>query len=346
MQPHLLNNIFKENLNYLPKWNGALANHVSMEAFALFTMKKRVPIDDAKIEREAKEYMKNLTPLRVNSTSIDLNQLSWDMQKSLLGHDEYYESWKDFFLIQFSDNEPKEIIGIWLERLGVGLSAAAGHSVIRLAYAVMAKPHLEQEVFIEELATCLADYASRYFPLSNETLEISSSQEITLDQYILDHKNLSVENLSLLASCRLIEDKYFLGRNFPEFQDTLKQVNANVNLNEILKNLASIAVTNPNFALLHCITLGHATMYLLDNLPEFNKTNIFHGYRDFVIAALLCNNLNYVSFKRKEVTLNQVYAQVSKLDNDHSQKIVFTLTELYKQKSSPIYLEAALSYIK
>jgi len=101
MQDHLLNKIFKENLKYLPKWHGALANHVSMAAFALFTMKEWVPIDDSKIEMEAKKYMINLTPVRVNSSSIDLSKLSWELQKSLLGHDEYYESWKGFFYNNF-----------------------------------------------------------------------------------------------------------------------------------------------------------------------------------------------------------------------------------------------------
>jgi len=115
MQKNILNKIFKENLKYLPKWQGALANHVSMAAVALFTMKQWVSIDDAKIKREAQKYMENLTPLRINSSSIDMNQLSWDMQKSLLGYDEYYESWKNFFLKQFSDKDTKGIIGIWLD---------------------------------------------------------------------------------------------------------------------------------------------------------------------------------------------------------------------------------------
>jgi len=83
MQNHLLNKIFKENLKYLPKWYGALANHISMAAFALIAMKEWVPIEDTKIEREAKKYMENLTPVRVNSASIDLSKLSWELQKKV-----------------------------------------------------------------------------------------------------------------------------------------------------------------------------------------------------------------------------------------------------------------------
>lgn len=346
MQKHILNNIFKENLKYLPKWEGALANHVSMAAVALFKMKEWVPIDDSKIEEEAHRYMENLSLLRVNSSSIDISKLSWDLQKSLLGYDEYYESWKRFFLQQFSNNDPKIIIGLWLERLGVGLSAAAGHSVIRLAYALMAEPYLEKEVYIEEIAICLADYTSRYFPLSNEKIETNSSREIALDQFILEHSSLSDEKLSLLDSCNLIEDKYFLCRNFSEFHDSIKQVNTEINFKEVFRSLASIGVTNPNFALLHCITLGHAILHIKNNIPEINMSSVYHGYRDFVIAAVLCNNLQVRSFENNDVTLNEVYHQVSNLENDHSQKIVFTLTELYKQHPSPIYLQAALSYAK
>jgi len=52
------------------------------------------------------------------------------------------------FLQQFLNNDPKVIIGLWLERLGEGVSSAAGHSVIRLSYALKAEPYLERERFI------------------------------------------------------------------------------------------------------------------------------------------------------------------------------------------------------
>lgn len=345
MEEHLINKIFKENHKYLPKWQGALANHVSMAALALYKMKEWAPINDQKILREAHKYMENLTPNRVNSSSIDMNLLSWTMQNKLLGHDEYYESWKNYFLLALTDGQIKEIIGLWLDRLGVGLSAAAGHSVIRLAYALMAEPYLERKVFIEEIATCLADYASRYFPLSRITI-VNASQSVPLDQYILEHSPLSDEKQTILSSCRLIEDKFFLCRNFSEFHDALALVNSEINFKKVLSNLSSIAVTNPNFTLLHCITIAHAILYLTEHLPSFNKANLYQGYRDFVIAALLCNNLSYKSFEHQTISLDQVYQHVSILENDHSQKIAFTLTELYKQHASPIYLEAAMSYIK
>lgn len=345
MEEHVLNKIFKENLKYLPRWHGALANHVSMAAVALFTMKERAHIDDAKIEKEAKVYSKNLTPIRNNSSSIDLKQIDWKIQKSLLGHDEYYESWKNFFLEEFESRNINELIAKWLERLGHGISAAAGHSVIRLAYAFKAKDYLQKEVYLEEIATCLADYASRYFPLSNHQVEPIAHQKISLDKYILEHKPLSNENLRLLDSCRLIEDKFFVCRNFSEFHDALSRVNTQINFKKIFDGLSTIAVANPNFALLHCITLGDAILFLSENLPVFNKTSVHQGYRDFVIAALLCNNLTVRSFEQKNVSIEQVYEAVNILNNDHKQKIVFTLTELYKRYSSPVYLEAALSYI-
>ena len=346
MKTHLINNIFKENLKYLPKWNGALANHVSMAAVAMFKMKKWVPIDDSEIEKQAKKYTVNLTPNRENSSSIDLQKIEWPMQKNLLGHDEYYESWKNFFLKEFKDKDTKELICLWLSRLGTGISAAAGHSVIRLAYAVMAKPYLEQAVFIEEVATCFGDYAARYFPLSDERIVNDSSKKISLDQYILDHNVLPKEKLSLLSSCNLIEDKYFLCRNFPEFHKALSKVNTEIDFEIVLKNLSSIAVTNPSFALLHCITLAHALLCLYDYLPELNKKSLSHGYRDYVVSAILTNNLSIQSFELKGVTLEQVYQKVEGLENDHSQKIAFTLTELYSRYAAPIYLEATLSFIK
>ncbi len=346
MKSHLINNIFKENLKYLPKWQGALANHVSMAAVAMFKMKEWVHIEDSEIERQAKKYALNLTPNRINSSSIDLQQIEWAMQKKLLGYDEYYESWKNFFLKEFADKDTKEVMSLWLSRLGTGISAAAGHSVIRLAYALMAEPHLERAVFIEEIATCFGDYASRYFPLSEEIITNDSSKKIRLDQYILEHNGLPEEKLSILSSCNLIEDKYYLCRNFPEFHEALSKLNTEIDFESVLKNLASIAATNPSFALLHCITLAHALLCLYDYLPAFNKKSLSHGYRDYVVAAILTNNLNIQPFELEGVTLEQVYQNVEGLQNDHSQKIAFTLTELYARYSNPIYLEAALSYIK
>lgn len=348
MKTHLLNKIFQENLMYLPRWHGALANHVSMAAFAMYAMKEWVPVDDSEIKRQAKKYMENLTPLRANSSSIDLHQLNWDMQKNLLGYDEYYESWRKFFLQELSDKGIKAVVCIWLTRLGLGMSAAAGHSIIRLSYAFMAEPYLEREVFIEEIATCLGDFASRYFPLSDEIIEVENdlSQTVRLDKYVLDHPALPEEKMSILSSSSLIEDKYYLCRNFLEFNQALTLVNTEIDFECVLKNLSSIAVINPNFALLHCITLAHALLYLYENLPEFNKATLSQGYRDYVIAAILCNNLRVESFETKGATLEQVYTKASGLQNDHSQKIVFSLVGLHKRYSSSLLLEAALSYIQ
>lgn len=346
MNQHLINNIYKENLKYLPKWHGALANHTSMAAVAMYTMKEWVPIEDSEILKQAKKYMLNLTPIRENSSSIDLHQIDWALQKKLLGHDEYYESWKNFFLKEFTNKDPKEITSLWLSRLGIGISAAAGHSVIRLAYAFMAESFLERNVFIEEIATCFGDYAARYFPLSTEISKNNTPQNIQLDEFILDHNNLPEAKLSILSSCRLIEDKYHICRNFPEFQEAVAQVNSIIDFEAILKNLCAIAINTPSFALLHCITLAHALLHLFDYLPEFNKLTIYHGYRDYVIAALLTNNLNAQPFEKKDVSLDEVYQHVEGLENDHSQKIAFTLMELHKRNEDPIFLQAALSFIK
>jgi len=344
MKAHFLNKIFKENLNFLPKWHGALANHTSMAATAMFLMSEYGCFDERGIKKQADNYMQNLTPNRINQSLIDLGGLDWTMQQSLLGRDDFYESWKSYFINELSSNDHKVVIALWLERLGVGVSAAAGHSLIRLAYGLMAEPYLERKVFIEEVAVCLSDYCSRYLALSENKPDIST-RKTSLSQYILQGSDLSSKNREILNSCSLIEDKYFICRNFSEFKQATMSVNVMFDFEKVLENIVSISIVNPDFALLHCITLAHAVLYLTDVLPAFEQRPLYQGYRDYVIAALLCQNLKMQKFEKQSISINNLWQKISDLENTHSQKIAFSLIELSKRYDSPLYLQSVVSFI-
>jgi hypothetical protein len=338
-----LEEVYEANLNYLARWDTSLANHVSMAAAAMFLMREKTQVEARKIRCDAATYSESLSPKRVNAAFIKLEGLTWSIQQQLLGHDDLQESWLTFFRNAL-DQDVDLVIAVWLQRLGYGISAAAGHSIIRIHYAMAVRDALSCDVFKEELAISFADLASRYTVL---TLGNIAERKRSLEDYIDDHPSLPASVVTMIEHGSLIEDRLFLVKTNPIYQSTVQGIALNYDIVQCLRRLAVIAKKTADFTLLHTITVGQALIDIMRWCPALDNLSLRQGYRDFVVAAVFANNLPNVTLDTEnETTIDEVYAEVPNLTNDHSQKITYSLTKLYEEFAYPEFLQAARVYQK
>ena len=336
-----LNEIYKQNLNYLARWNTGLANHVSMAAAAMFLMRDSTNISQQKLLEDAIAYSEQLSLKRKNDGGIKLDELTWPVQQKLLGHDDFQESWQSYFIQQFNLDTERTLM-FWLSRLGDGLSAAAGHSVIRIHFALAVRRQLDKAVFEEEMAIAFSDLASRYNRLTQGDRNTGNK---SLEEFLIDHSGLPNETKHLAKAGKLIEDRLMIIRTQENFQSTAQAIAVDYDLVQCLRLLSSMVTESANFALLHAITVGQALLDIMTWFPEMNNNPIRLGYRDYVTAIVIGEDLpNAANTENSNVKLSDIYSRVPQLNNDHAQKISFSLSRLYREFEYSEFLTAANLY--
>ena len=334
----VINEIYEHNHNYLSRWRTGLANHVSMAAAAMYLMQDDTHVSDQKIREDADLWTKNLSPKRMNAGGVKLNDLPWSIQQALLGHDDFMESWQSYFNQQCRESVD-ETLRLWLPRLAYGLSAAAGHSIIRIHYALAVKNALASSVFIEEMAISFADLASRHLCLTSANAVIGNN---ALESFLSNHSGLPASARRTVNSGSLIEDRLIILRTQPDFQNQTQSIALDYDFGNCLRLLSAIATQTTNFALLHAITVGQAVLDILNCYPDLDGQPIRQGYRDFVVATVLGEDLpNAQGIESESIPLSDIYARVPDLIDDHSQKISYSLSRLYKEFGYDEFLNAA-----
>lgn len=332
-----LNFIYQQNLNYRARWNTSLANHVTMAASAMFLMRGKTGVTEQKILADAARYSEGLSALRSNDSHIDIGALPEQACYSLLGNDDLQESWQAYFESVFSDDIDANII-LWLTRLGAGLSAAAGHSLLRLYFALAVRDLLDPGLFRRELAVAFADLASRYCELSRATVP----GPVSLDEYLADHPLLKNPDLRAVQAGTLMEDRFLIVNSLAVLRDTVDQIDLDFDLMACLRSLAAIAAQQPDIGILHTLTVGQALSEIFTWYPELGQLPLRRGYRDFVVAIILVyQSPNARQFTEADRTAGEIYQRVATLENDHAQKASFSLTRLHEKTGYPEMLEAA-----
>ena len=338
MTDSVLNEIFTENLQYLPRWNTALANHLPMAAAAMFLLRQQSAISLAHIRENAQDYAKQLTPRRTNDAAMVLADMPWSMQASLLGNDDVFESWELFFQQQLCA-DIDGVIKLWLARLGGGLCGAGGHSLIRLYYSLAVRGALTPDTFVREISITLADFATRHTTLTAME-EVSGTRR--LEAFLDDHEPLDRQAFGIIKSGALIEDRFLLARASDGFQLAASDVSPDYDLLGVLRRLAAHVPKSSNFTLLHALTVGHALSEIEVIYPDVDNGLMRQAYRDYVIATVLSTGLgNSPPSADAGVTLDHLLERVPLLNNDHAQKATYSLYRLYERSSAQEFLEAA-----
>ena len=112
---------------------------------------------------------------------------------------------------------------------------------------------------------------------------------------------------------------------------------------ETLETLSLIATRNPNFTLLHLITVGEAMVGLSELLLNLNDQSLRAGYLDFVVAAFMAEQLKLANGETAPRSQG-VLPLLKTTRDDHAIKSAYSLTELYRRYKKPIFLSAARKF--
>ncbi len=335
----VLNRIFETNLGYLARWDTLLANHVSMAAAAMFLMGERSGVRPSKLLDDAACNTRNLSPRRTNAGAIAFERLPWPVQRELLGLDDLWESWEALFIQEFDGDDLDEPIRRWVERLGFGLCAAAGHSIIRIHFALAVREVLAKRILRRELAIAFADLASRYTIL---TANDFAAGEESLEAFLDNHPSPPDAVTDLVCSGMLIEDRFLLLRTDDLFRQTAIGISLDYDILECLRRLASLVGEDFDITLLHAITVGEAVHGICTCLSNFDARSLLQGYRDFVVATVFASGLqNTILGRKPQTSIDAVFARVPTLATDHAQKATFSLTRLFEETGYSEFVEAA-----
>jgi hypothetical protein len=145
----MLAELLAQNRQFDAEYQGGLSNHLSMALVAL----QRLGAPDARLRAYFDRYRRRLVPRR--APSLPLPRASWQAHR---GTQKRYADYLVFFEEELRQLGLERLLGTYLPPLLPGLSAAAFHAQIRLAYALEAQDPLD-------VAASLAYFADSYLPL-------------------------------------------------------------------------------------------------------------------------------------------------------------------------------------
>lgn len=248
---------------YGPAYSGALANHAPMVAEALVAL-GRVGVISSWIDT----YAPRLEPWPRLGGRIAKS--AWT---DALGKSERATDWREFFVEELANAPYREVLAVWVPRLGAGIAGSAAHGVIRVGHATRALATLETGPRRAELAAGLAYWASTFHRLPDEPHE---SARLPVDRAI-DRIEMVPE--SRRGTGNIVDRMAPLARmpSFAGVADLLDfDSDLDVTLAAITREFARVycmnaATSDGHIARLHAVTGASALRPLLPYLPASSR---------------------------------------------------------------------------
>lgn len=321
--------------NYGPEYGESmLSNHLPMALYALH----RMGADEADITRFTDRYTRihRLTPMS-NSADAEIAGEDW---RNTLGTHQRYPAYRSFFADRLQKLGREKFLKIYFNPLIPGISAAAYHALIRLAYGVESQND-------EEILSGMAYMADSHLELQGPLPDVSDNGLSIKEQMSFVSQELSSGRLVLPALEGVISEK----------MDTLSQgdvlggiaENLTLSVGVTLRDFAAVALdlylTTKNFTALHTVTGCHAARVLQPYVEdEILYLRYFH--QAFVAAYL---SIGAPPIKTQETKndagqIEKIKTAARKASNDHDIKLTYTVLEEYKKYGSALYLRAAAEF--
>ncbi|MET0594071.1 MAG: questin oxidase family protein [Polyangiaceae bacterium] len=144
-----------------PAYSGALANHAPMVAEALVTLGR----GDA-----VASWIDTYAP-RLEAWPRSAGRIAKDGWRDALGKSERATDFREFFAEELANAPFRDVLAVWVPRLGAGISGSAAHGVIRVAHVTRALSARDTAPRRRELAAGLAYWASTFHRLPDEPRE-------------------------------------------------------------------------------------------------------------------------------------------------------------------------------
>ena len=314
-----------------------LSNHGPMAAEALIELGRAEDV-----VRFVEAYRKRFTDL-YPSTVRAVTGENW---REGLGDGRRVADWSRFFQRELDQASWKQVLEQWSAILAPGLSAAAGHGLLRAGHAVRSLALKETALRRRELAEGLAYWAAYYQPLPKSPQgspgRLKPSEAVSRVPHLPAEKRAA--NGSLMKTLENLHD-------FPPFASTADLVDSKTDpvklLSEITEAFAGVYVTTANgqnfISLIHSVT---ATTVLRSMLPHVSVPTtqqlIRYGWQ--LAAALYSisgagagNNRP----KTKELKRDDLIDRAVASREEHAIKFTEACLREHKLNPTPVYLQAA-----
>lgn len=313
-----------------------LGNHCPMAAEALITLgraEKVVPFVESYKRRFAADSPKAIQPI---------TQANW---KEALGRGERNADWINFFSVELKEHEWTQVLNKWTDVLATGLSAAAGHGLLRTSHAVRSLSIKRTELRLRELAEGLGYWAAYHQPLPESrnpgTVKLKPQQAIARVPLLPGEKR---SRGSLMSQLKSLED-------FQPFADTINLISTDGKVDQLLSEitetftvayLKNVSDRN-NLSLLHAVT---ATAGLRSLLPYLSGTTtqkvLVYGWQT---AAALYSIAGIASPHKlsepSEIKQADLIERAVATKEEHAIKFTEACLREYALNPTQVYLQAA-----
>ncbi len=319
-----------------PEYQGGLANHGPMAAEALVAMDRPNSVTPW-VER----YKSSLQDHPSARTKI--SKTEW---REELGNFNLAAEWIEFFDRELKENSWKSVVSEWVTNLAPGLSAAAGHGLLRTAHIIRRLEKKETEARRRELAEGLGYWAARYqiLPVS----DVKASKVLQPSQALKQVQLLPSEQRgrggSITGGLVRLDD-------FPPFAQAINLVDVSVKPDQFISNLtetfAALYVENPSrrfiIAFIHAVTAPSAIRLLLPYLtPEAQKSALRYGWQLAAgIYSVFADSMISAKTATQKYDKEDLIDRAVKNGDEHAIKFTEACLREYALNPKPVYLEAA-----
>jgi hypothetical protein len=318
-----------------PEYQGGLANHGPMASEALIAMGR----PDA-VVNWVERYKKSLQPHATPTGKI--NKPEWQQS---LGNFNLSAEWIAFFNRELKEKPWRSVLNEWITNLAPGLSAAAGHGLLRTAHITRRLAKKETQRRLHELAEGLGYWAARYQILPSN--EKKPAKQLLPSQAINQLKLLPTEQrligASVMRGLLKLED-------FPPFADVINMVDTSGDPEKFISNLteafAMVYVENPSrryiISFIHAVTAPSAIRLMLPSLSNEAKHGILrYGWQ---LAAGIYSAFGETLIKSKpdaNESKEDLIDRAVKNGDEHAIKFTEACLREYALNPKPVYLLAA-----
>ena len=275
-----------------------------------------------------------------NSSAV--SRANW---QAALGDARREADWVDFFSAEVKEAAWSQVLGQWASRLAPGLSAAAGHGLIRTAHAARSLQNKETDLRRRELAQGLGYWAARYKPLPDLPGKtpgtLKPADALARVPRLPDEKrnrgsvDTGLRSVSQLPEFSQVADLLSLPNEAPQFLSELTETFATVYLRNVHSRNA--------IALVHMVTGLVALRHLLPYLsPSVTRSAERYGWQlNAAIYAVYGNSSTNPLPEAKEIKGEDLIDRAVASGDEHAIKFTEACLGEYSLNSKPIYLQAA-----
>jgi hypothetical protein len=316
-----------------PEYDRMLANHLPMALWALH----RLGATDDDLNRFAETYTAShdLPPVSPPA-GISLNDRNWESYK---GKREYFSNFRAFFSIKLQELGREGFLRSCFNPLMAGISAAAYHALIRLAYGVDSDNDEEILSGMAYLAASCLQLQGPLPALSGHAIPLREqinfvSEELSAGRLVLPKMNgVIFERMGQVSQKEVLVG--IAGR---------LAIPTGASLKDFAEITLDLYLSTKNFTLLHTVTACHASRIMMPYIDD--KTLYLKYFYQALVAAYITVGAPHIGeqapYHIDKNQIEKIKAAACKASDDHDIKLTYTAREEYRAYQNPLYLKAAV----